>query len=121
MKVNSSTVRDADDLREEMYEKDKKSVSLDILRKGKTQSVTLKVEAREDDEENWNDEDDDQSYYFGGPALPQATHAAARHALADANKTFLRELHETLSLMNQRIREKMERLHQRISEKVLDL
>ena len=122
VKVNSASVKDIGDLRDELYDRDKTSAQIDILRRGKAQTITLKVEDRDDDEEMDNgDEDDDASLYIGVPMLPRMDHAASRHSLSQANRDFLKELHETLSQMQDRIREKMLRLQERITDKVLNM
>jgi S1-C subfamily serine protease len=113
VKVNSSAVRDIDELREDLSEKENQSVSVEIIRHGKSQTLTLKVEGDGDEDE---DEDDDVSMNI---TIPPMTHGAMRASIGAVNKDFLRELHETLSQMQERIRQKMERLQERISDRVL--
>jgi uncharacterized protein with von Willebrand factor type A (vWA) domain len=112
VKVNNSSVRSLDDLHEELYEGEKSSAQVEIVRKGKTQTLNLKVE-------EWNEEDDDLSFDVDVPYLPYADEAASRATLSQMNKAFLNELQETLSSMQDRIRQKMLRLQERITEKVL--
>lgn len=119
VKVNSFSVKDIDDLREGVYEKEKNTVQLEILRKGKSQSVTLKVE--EYDEDEGEEDEEDLSFDMGVPSLPHRDHSISRGSFSDANRIFLRELHETLSQVQEQIREKMQRLQVRITKKVLNL
>ncbi len=114
VKVNNSSVRSLDDLHEELYEGEKSSAQVEIVRKGKPQTLNLKVE-------EWDEEDDDLSFDVDVPYLPYADEAASRATLSQMNKAFLNELQETLSSMQDRIRQKMRRLQERITEKVLSM
>jgi S1-C subfamily serine protease len=121
VKVNSSAVGEADDLRDVLSDQDEKGgTQLEIVRRGKPQTVTLKIESEDEDGDDDADSDD-VSFDAGIPHVIAPAHAAARASIADANKEFLRELHETLSQMQERIREKMRRLQERITDKVLNL
>jgi S1-C subfamily serine protease len=114
VKVNSLAVRDVDELREDLSDKENQTVSLEIVRHGKAQSVSLKVEGDGDEDED--EDDDDVSFNV---TIPLLQHDATRASIGAANKDFLRELHQTLSQMQERIRQKMERLQERISDHVL--
>ncbi len=120
VKVNSSSVKDVEALREELFDGDKTTAQIDILRHGKAQSLSLKVEDRDNDKE-MEEDDDDTSLEMNAPFLPYIDHSSTRHSLSEANRDFLRDLHETLSQMQARIREKMQRLQQRITDKVLNM
>jgi membrane-associated protease RseP (regulator of RpoE activity) len=121
VKVNSSSVKDVETLRDELYDGDKTSAQIEIVRHGKAQSLTLKVEERGDDKEMEEEDDDDASLEMNVPFLPYIDHSSTRHSLSEANRDFLRDLHETLSQMQARIREKMLRLRERITDKALNM
>ena len=64
-KANGNAVRDFDDLREELSESKDNKVSLDVIRKGKTLSLTMLL-SREDDD-SMDDDDDDASFNLMTP------------------------------------------------------
>ncbi len=101
-KVNKNTIRDIDDLYEEFSDMEGKDVPCDVLRKGKTVTLSLHIE-EEDDED-----DDDYSYNM---MVPHG-HPEARMY----HMTFPRIDRESIDRMKEELREFKGKLKEKMQE-----
>jgi len=95
---------------------------MQVIRGGKTQTLTLKVEGNDDgDMEDDDDEemdDDDTSFNI---VIPQVDHGMMRASISRSDRDALRELHRSLGTMRDELREKMRRLRDELRETFRDM
>ncbi len=115
-KVNGSTVRNIDDLREELSDNRDKENSFEVVRKGKPISLSMKLTDENEDE----DEDDDD--YSGVLAIPQPHHMGTLHLdMPRVDDLHMHHLKEDLRKMREQLKEQIQRLKESLREELREL
>jgi serine protease Do len=115
VKADGSAIRRGDDLREQLDESKGREISIDIIRKGKPVSLTMKVER--EDESDADDEDDaslnmvfPDDHHFDGFDFNSNSHDITRRAL-DRLRESLRELKNELK---NELKQELQDIHQSV-------
>jgi len=114
LKLNGASVRDIDDLHEELADMRDTTAKVEIVRKGKAVTLSLRVEKEEEDDEE--EEGDDSSIDLWTPHgghTWQGEHPSLR-------ETFI-YLRETFRTLEERLREKVQHLHDRFRSELSEL
>lgn len=103
MKAGGNTVRRIDDLREELSDRTDSGVAVDVLRKGKPVTLTLKPEAEDDSERD----EDDTSLRLDLERLHEAT-AAHAHDYHEMAQRTVRAIREAVRRVQSELREELQ-------------
>ena len=114
-KIDNNVVRDIEDLREELSDNREKGTPFEVMRKGKSLTLTMKLE--EEDEE---DDDDD---YSNNIIIPHERHHLNmfRMELPHIDHMELNHLKEDMKEFGKRLKDKIQHLKETLREELREL
>ena len=109
-KINNHTLRDVGDLIEEFRKSEGDEASLEIIRKGKSQNIRMKIE----------EDDDDMSEDIIHPLFPHHERGALLNFYPKFPNQQLHELKESMRQFKGILKEKLQRIQQEVKRIVLN-
>lgn|ERR1041385_7420299 len=114
-RVNKNTIRDLDDLREELSDNEGKETPFDVIRKGTSVTLTMRLEDQDNDEED----DDDFSYNAFVP-YDHSKIKAFRLEIPRWHESEVNRLKEGLREFRNKLKEKIQELKESIREELVN-
>lgn len=118
-KANGNTVRDLEDLREELSESKDNKVPLDVIRKGKSLTITMNL-SREDDDSMDEEDDDDASFNLMIPNGCQP-HADVLLQSQKDHKQIMDELKDYLLSLRRQLQERIESVSRTLRTSIMSI